>query len=249
MDSPATAQVDGKLYFVVRDVDGLSLRFASVNLSDNAFSGWTTLSGSTRSAPTLVKHGSSLILVYRDAATNIIFYSTYNTAADTWSGLLGLGRATSDRPAAAIAGDYLHLVVRGFSTTNVAINNTMYYANLNLATFAFSSWTTLPGATDAAPTLTNPENQNRLYLVVKGLNNRIYTNIWDGTAWQGWNSIATGATTRSPGAAVINGELQILVRSAFDDGMWQYRINLANDVETGWTLVTGLTPSAPTLSR
>jgi hypothetical protein len=249
IDSPAIAQVNGRLYFAVRDMDGQSLRFGSVNLADNSFSGWSTLSGSTRSPPTLVRYGSSLILLFTDATTNLAFYSSYDTITGVWSGSTSLGRTTCDGPAATIIGDVLHLVLRGFSTASSWENDTMHYASLNLATLVLSPWTALPGLTDVTPRLANHETQNRIYLVVKGLDSRIWINIWDGTTWQGWNALATGFTTRSPAATVVNGELHIVVRSGLDDAIWQYRINLTSSVESGWTEVGGLTPSAPTLSR
>jgi hypothetical protein len=187
--------------------------------------------------------------LFTDATTNLAFYSSYDTITGVWSGSTSLGRTTCDGPAATIIGDVLHLVLRGFSTASSWENDTMHYASLNLATLVLSPWTALPGLTDVTPRLANHETQNRIYLVVKGLDSRIWINIWDGTTWQGWNALATGFTTRSPAATVVNGELHIVVRSGLDDAIWQYRINLTSSVESGWTEVGGLTPSAPTLSR
>ena len=60
MDSPAATVVSDTLYVVVRGMDGESLWFGSVNLADDSFSGWTLLSGSTSSTPTLTSNGTAL---------------------------------------------------------------------------------------------------------------------------------------------------------------------------------------------
>jgi hypothetical protein len=52
-DSIAATVCDGKLYMTVQGMDGQSLWFGYVDLSDDSFSGWNAISGLTSSAPTL----------------------------------------------------------------------------------------------------------------------------------------------------------------------------------------------------
>lgn len=247
--SPATTSYGGKLYFVVKGDFDTGLYFSSLNLTDLSFTGWAKLSGSTPSAPTLVNYGSKLLLIVR-GTDNGLWYRYYDTITNTWGGWIGIPETqTSDSPAATVIGTTMSLVVRGFSTTSAIQNNTLWYSSLNLFNNDFSGWKALPGETDAAPRLTSPENENTLYLAIKGTDNVIYMNKNDGTTWLGWTAIPNGSTLNSPAATVVNGELQILVRGTYGNTLWQYYSNLANGISSGWKQLDGTTTSAPAISR
>ena len=247
-DSPAGAVYSGKLYFVVRGMDGQSLWFGSVNLTDYSFSGWTGLSGATPSAPALTVYGSKLILVVR-GLTNVIWYRYYDTVSETWGEWIAIqDGATCDSPAAEVLGTNLHLVVRGFSTTDIWGNNTLWHGIVSLADDSFSGWTYLPGATPSAPTLAASETLGSLYLSVRGMSDVIWTNKWNGAVWEGWTALPDGATIDSPTVAVVNGELHIVVRDITGDALWHYYIDLLTEANSGWIRMDGWTPSAPTLA-
>jgi hypothetical protein len=246
-DSPAAAVYSGRLYFVVRGMDGYSIWFGFVNLTDHSFSGWELLSGATPSAPTLTSYGSKLILVVR-GFTNMIYYRSYDTVSDVWNDWIAVpDGATCDSPAAAVLGTDLHLVVRGFSTTDVSGNSTLWHGTVNLGDDSFSGWTRLSGATPSAPTLAASETLGSLYLSVRGMSDVIWINTWNGSAWEGWNALPNGATCDSPAIAVVNGELHFVVRSINGDALWHYYIDLDTNAHSGWILIDGWTSSAPTL--
>ena len=248
-DSPAAAVCCGKLFFVVRGMDGRSLWFGSIDPSDYSFSDWMLLSGATPSAPTLVSYDSKLVLVVR-GFNNVIYYRSYDCVSETWTEWFGVSDgATCDSPAAAVLETNLHLVVRGFSTTDVSGNNTLWHGTVNLMDDVFSGWTRLPGATPSAPALAVSEPLGNLYLSVRGMSDVIWINTWNSGAWQGWEALPDGATCDSPAATVVNGELHIAVRCITGMALWHCYINLDTNAHSGWIAMDGWTPSAPIFTR
>jgi hypothetical protein len=247
-DTPAAAAYGGRLYFAVKGMDGASIWFSSVNLTDSSFTGWTLLSGSTPSAPKLLNYGSKLMLVVR-GFNNVVFYRSYDTIAGTWGGWIGVpDRATSDSPAAAVIGTTLQLVVRGFSTSIIAINNTIYHGYLNLTDSNFSGWTALPGSTPSAPTLIAEQATNAQQLVVRGEDNQIYVNRWNGMTWEGWTYLPSGSTNESPTATILNNDIYFEV-IGLDGAIYFSTMNTLTDTFSGWTATSGSTPSNPTLTK
>jgi hypothetical protein len=85
------------------------------------------------------------------------------------------------------------------------------------------------------------------YLVVRGFDNGIYYRAYSGGIWGDWN-VLPGATCDSPAAAVCNNELHVVVRGSDGSTLWHGYTDLATSTFTGWTLLTGSTPSTPTLT-
>lgn len=85
-----------------------------------------------------------------------------------------------------------------------------------------------------------------LYHVVRGVDNRIYYNVWNSTHWAGWASLP-GATRDSPAVAVFGNNLHVVV-VGMDGGLWHGYVNLTDSTFSAWTLLSGATPSAPTLA-
>jgi len=253
-DSPAATICYGRLHIVVRGFSitniygNYSLWHGWINLTDNSFSGWTRISGTTPSAPTLASHDDTLILTVR-GMNNRIYYRSYDCISDEWGEWAALPSGTTcDSPTATILGDGLHIIVRGFSTTSVAGNRSLWRGSLNLTTKVFSGWTKLSGATESAPTLAASQTLNNLCLVVRGLNERIYHNTWNGTDWEGWTALPSGATCDSPTATILEDELHMIVRGMSGTSLWHYYINLSTSDHSGWTRISGSTPSAPTFT-
>jgi hypothetical protein len=223
-------------------MDGQSLWFGSINLTDNSFSEWTRLSGTTQSAPTLVSNDSRLVLVVR-GSNNRIYYRSYNCTSEEWEGWIVVPTGvTCDGPAATILANELRIVVRGISATN----SSMWHGRLNLTTGTFLGWTRLNGETESAPTLA--ASSSKLYLTVRGLNNYTYYNTWNGTDWEGWTVLPGGVTCDSPASTIIGDELHVVVRGIDGYSLWHYHINLSTSNHSGWTRISGETTSAPTLT-
>jgi len=185
---------------------------------------------------------------------NRIYYRLYNSSSRAWEDWnVILGGATCDGPAAAVLNGELHIVVRGFSDTNVDANNTLWHISINLATGNPSDWTWLPGATLSAPALAASKASNELYLAVRGLDSRVWYMSWNGT-WSSWNVILNGATCDGPAAAVLNGELHIVVRGFSETNadanntLWHTSIDISTKTLSEWTWLPGATLSSPTLA-
>lgn len=243
-DSPVAAAYSGKLYIIVRGMDGQSLWFGWINLTDKSFHDWTKLSGLTPSTPTLTSNGTALYLVVR-GMNNRIYYRFYDCVSDTWEEWNAVPTgATCDSPAAAMLGGNLSIVVRGMDEYS------LWHGSVNLTTEVFQGWTRLPGQTSSVPTLTSNQTLNRLYLVVRGLNDRIYYNAWNGVGWEGWIALPTGTTCDGPATAVIGDRLHFVVRGMDGNTLWHGYLEDPADPESfsGWSWLSGATSSAPTLT-
>jgi hypothetical protein len=241
LDSPAAAYAD-KLYVVVRGSDGSSLWFSSVSLTDSSFSGWTLLTGSTPSPPTLTSNGTNLALVVR-GGDNRIYYRLYTITSQTWTAWSFLPSGTTqDTPKASLVGNTLHIVVRGSD------GSTMWYSNIKPNTATFSGWTLLSGSTPSTPTLTS--NGTTLDLIVRGGDNRTYycTYTIASQAWTSWNALPSGTTLDTPAATILQNSLYFVVRGSDGTSLWTSNINLATSSFSGWTWLSGSTPSKPTLT-
>jgi hypothetical protein len=244
-NTPAIAVVGATEYFVVKGSDGESLWFASRNLADGSFSGWTWLSGSTPSAPTLVTDGMRLILVVRGSDSRV-YYRVYDIATQLWSNWRGISTGfTSEKPTAAMLGNKLYIVVRGITLGS----NSVYYGTVDMENDDFSGWKAVGGSTPSAPVLATLHTVNGLCLAVRGDDNQIYVNRWNGVSWQGWNVISLGSTVSSPAIAVYQNTLHMIVIGLDGSSLWYNSMNLTTNVASGWTPLMGSSPSAPTITR
>ena len=110
---------------------------------------------------------------------------------------------------------------------------------------SWAGWTAIPhGATYDAPALATVHGT--LYTAVRGTDNRIYTNSFNGTSWAGWTAIPNGATYDAPALAIYYGTLYTAVRGT-DNRIYT---NLFNGTSwAGWTAIpNGFTLSAPALA-
>jgi hypothetical protein len=152
-DSPAATVLGSSLHLVVRGFSTLAvggnntLWHGIVNLTDDSFSGWTSLPGATPSAPTLAASETlgRLYLSVR-GMSDVIWTNTWNGA--TWEGWNALlNGATCDSPAVAVVNGELHVVVRGIT------GNALWHYYINLSTDAHSGWIAMDGYTPSASTL------------------------------------------------------------------------------------------------
>jgi hypothetical protein len=242
MDAPAAVVCDGRLYVVVRGMDGTSLWFSSIGLEDDSFSDWTLLSGASDATPTLTSYGSTVLLVVK-GMDNRIYYRMYDTVAETWDQWSVLPSGwTFDVPAATVLGDQLHFVVRGMDGA------TLWHCTVNLVSEVFSGWELLSGASDATPVLASCEASGKVCLVVKGMDSMIYHNVLDGAVWGGWTVLPDGWTSVSPSAVLAGSALQIVVQGMDGEQIWYSSVDLDSSVFSSWTLLSGSTPSRPILT-
>ena len=241
-DAPAAAVYRGKLFVVVRGMDGYSLWFSWLNLTDNSFSGWQLLSGATQFAPTLVNYGSQLVLVVR-GLDNAVYYRLYDCESVVWKNwnVLPYGY-TIGSPTAVMANGVLRLVARGSD------GYSLWHGCVNLTTSDFGGWEAISGATESKPMLVWCGLRSEMLLVVRGLDNVVYYSVWNGIGWEGWTGLPSGATCDGPVATAIGDTLHIIVRGMDGYSLWHCHIDLTTSTQSGWTALGGATQSTSTLT-
>jgi len=180
---------------------------------------------------------------------NRIWYRIYNSSSSSWDSWNFVPDGlTCDSPAATVCCGKLHIVVRGFSATDVYGNYSLWHVSVDLSTGFCSGWTKLSGSALSTPTLAASDALNRLYLVIRGLDNHIWYMSWNGTDWGEWNVVPSGATCDGPAATVLGDDLHVVVRGINTTTLWHYYMSLSTGDHSAWTIISGGTLSAPTLT-
>jgi hypothetical protein len=238
LDSPAAAMLGNELHIVVRGSDGHSLWYGNVsmnaNTTDSTFHGWTLLDGATPSAPALTSNGTVLCLVVR-GEDDRIYYRCHNGSWGSWSAVPT--GAASDGPTVAMLGNELHVVVRGMD------GNSLWHVIVNMDSGAVvRDWTSISGATRSKPALAADQTDDELYLIVRGLDNAIYYRSYNRLTdfWGDWNALP-GATVDGPTVTIPSDKLYTVVRGLDGSLLWFWD-------GTSWDLLSGSTPSPPTLT-
>lgn len=241
-DSPAAVMFQGQLCIVVRGMDGNTLWYGSLtNPSDpTSFSGWNLLDGATNSAPALTSNGTIMCLVVR-GLDNRIYCRTYNGSWGPWQAVQT--GATCDSPAVAMLGNNLHIVVRGMD------GSSLWDAIASCDGTVIRGWNELSGATPSKPVVICTGVYSQC-LIVRGMDNTTYYNSYAGStdSWADWNAVPTGTTIDAPAATIMGNTLWIVVRGSDGNTLWIGEINLEANSFLGWSLISGATSSAPTLT-
>jgi hypothetical protein len=148
-------------------------------------------------------------------------------------------------------GNDLHIVVRGFSATDVYGNYSLWHVIVNPSIGVVRGWVGMSGYTSSKPTLAANQTANELYLVVRGLDDRIYWRIYDAPptdAWGSWVALPTGSTGDGPGATIADDKLHFVVRGSDGSTLWHRYYNFVTGTYSDWTRLSGSTPSPPTLT-
>ncbi|MEM4863347.1 MAG: hypothetical protein QW706_09265 [Candidatus Nezhaarchaeales archaeon] len=243
VDSPAAVlnvRMGNRIYLAVRGRDnGIWVGHLTETTSGEAvFSGWNRLPGSTLSRPVLTSSYDFVFIVVR-GSNNRIYYGYLDTTDDRWRGWRSLpSGSTIDAPAAVYLGGRLHIVVRGSD------GYSLWHSWVDPFTGEFSGWFRIPGSTPSAPYLTT--DGEKLYLAVRGRDNKIYFNVYDGSKWVGWTRLPTGSTSTTPAIFVYKGVIHFLVVGMDGRSIYYASMNLSTRELTPWVKLPGSTPSTPT---
>jgi len=240
IDNPAATVCNNQLHVVVRGMGGNSLWHGYVDLSTAIFSGWTLISGATPSGPTLTSNGTALCLVVR-GLDDCVYHRSYSEGSwGSWH-KVPTG-ATLNGPAATLIGSNLHIVVRGMD------GSSLWHIIARSDGSVVRNWVWLSGATGSKPALTASEDLYKLYLAVRGLDNGIYYREYDGLmdSWVNWNSLP-GTTIDGPAIMLSGSSLHLVVRGSDGNTIWHGYLSDFTSAGsfTGWTAISGSTPSAP----
>jgi len=121
-----------------------------------------------------------------------------------WAEVPGDGRTIS-KPAAVFQNGVERLFIRGYS--NGILENDFDGTN-------WTGWQMLPGN---GQTLSGPfaiVHNDVVKLLVRGVDNVVYINERTATTWAGWKGIPGALSISEPTAAVIGGQLNVLIRDA-----------------------------------
>jgi len=150
----------------------------------------------------------------------------------------------------AVCDNRIHFVVKGSGSNN------LYYGNVNLATGAFSGWTLISGQTPSKPALTAKDptplvaDANcALFLLVRGMTNGIYLRTRT-SSWGSWITLP-GSTDAGPAIAYVSASdtLHMLVKGNGNNNIYWATRTVAGGTFSGWSLISGQTPSGPALTE
>jgi len=192
----------------------------------------------------LVNQRVSNYLIVARGTDNGIYFAVYNdTSKLSWSKLPGM---TSNAPSTTLSRCYedrAYIVVRG-------MDSGIYFGYLDLKTQKFTGWSRLPGNTPSRPMIISGRDVGldcKIFLVVRGMDNRIYFNIYDElkSNWTGWKTIPTGITIDAPSVSLVNEKLHIVVRGSDGSSLWYGYLDIDKLTFSGWKYLPGQSLSQP----
>jgi hypothetical protein len=217
--------------------EGDGMKTVYYQIKDNA--GWVANVSDSIVLQTTVEENAYLVV---RGSSNGIYCRIYDCTEECWGDWTELPGSTPDSPAAVVAGGEFHMVVRGVN------NGQLWHCYTALGETSFSGWSLLSGATPSPPTLTG--NSTHLCLVVRGNNNMIYYRFYAiaSRVWGGWVQVPGGATPDTPAARLVGDELHLVVKGSNYNQIWHGIVDLTSGGFSGWSLLSGATPSPPTLT-
>jgi hypothetical protein len=232
--------VASPLISVVEGLDGNL--YSSTFKPDGSWNGWESLSGSSPSTPALCRSGPDRVDLVVRGNDDAIYHKTFSSGVWSASWDKNPTGVTIDQPTCAVLGTTLYVVVRGATSELWA---TTFDLNTNMWA---PSWTDLLGFTQSVPGLAATPTLNRLDLVVRGFDNRIYHKSLISGAWsQSWDS-PSGGTIGAPVAVSDGSSLHVVVVGGASS-LWYNSLSLSSNTWTGWVYLSGSTSSTPSLVR
>jgi len=223
---------------VVEGLDGNL--YSSVSRPDGSWNGWESLSGSSPSTPVLCRSGPDRVDLVVRGNDDAIYHKAFSSGVWSASWDRNPTGVTIDQPTCAVLGTTLYVVVRGATSELWATT-----LDLNTNTWA-PSWTDLIGFSQSVPGLAASPTVNRLDLVVRGFDDRIYHKSLINGAWsQSWDSPSGG--TIGAMVAVSDGSSLHVVVVGGASSLWYNSLSLFSNTWTGWVYLSGSTPSTPAL--
>ena len=220
LSAPTAAAFEyNTLFLFVRGIDD---KIYANTFNGTTWSGWSQVPGNGFTIDTPKALGMSLFV---RGTNDRIYLNTFNgTTWSGWSEVPGNG-LTLAGPTAAVhitpGGTFLNLFVRG--------TNDHLYVNRTPGGTTWSGWSEVPGneRTLSAPAATAGQLRvdlgNTLFLFVRGTDDKIYANTFNGTTWSGWSEVpGHGLTPDTPGAMLFQinefgeGQVDLFVRGTND---------------------------------
>ena len=236
-DNPAaSSRGPGQVTVFIRGRSGALL---SAELSNGAFTPWRPLGGYLDSGPGAGGRDATTSDVFVRGGDGALFHQ-YFTSAGGWSGWGRLGHTMLSAPATSLR--------RGNGIIDIAwrgVDNGIEFKSwipgqgwTDANTTAFD-----PGLTLSAPALVS-RGDGLVDVLVRGTNDHVYIDVWNGSAWSGWLELPGGMLTQRAPAATVRtlGTLDVFVRSNAGEVRWTSWDGAA---WSGWKTVPGGVDSGP----
>ena len=156
-------------------------------------------------------------------------------------------------------GDVLCLLRRDSGSEGTA-NSTLWYGEVNIVNDIFSGWNLIMGNTWSPPALAVVPTSNKIVMVVRGTEGKVYASIWSGSVPDpfynppgqlsvSWTELPGLLTSEGPAAVVIGNTLYVVALSMDRQTMWQCTMNLQTKTSSEWVWISGTSPSRPTFAQ
>jgi hypothetical protein len=199
-----------------------------------AWSGTSSLGGTTTSTPVVIAPAANRLEVYARGSDNNVWSRLYNgTTWTDWSKIVG---ATYASPAASVRSgtSIVDLFVRGS-------DNALYQNTRDGTWTGYRSIGAPPGGATSAPAAIS-NAPGKVHVFVRGADSAIWQRTWT-TSWGPWTYVG-GAVTSAPAVASRGtNRLDLFVRGT--DGQIYHRFNDGGSW-SGWSALGGSTLSSPT---
>ncbi len=205
------------------------------------WSAWQSLSGTSNFPPALCSSSTSSVELVVTGTDGQLYHKTFSSGV--WSSAWdSAGGAVTGQPSCAVLSGVLYVVAKAPDTPGSLWTNSR-----PLPTGSWKGWTYLNGASPNTPVLVPTPAANRLDVVVRGDDNRIWHMEAPGGVFSGTWDTAAGGTLVAP-AAVSDGTLLHVVVEGQDGGVWYNSLTLSSNAWGSWTYLNGGTSSSPALA-
>ncbi|MFF7442739.1 hypothetical protein [Streptomyces sp. NPDC008122] len=214
----ATTLGDEALYVFVREANGIISWNRHPRKSATNWDGWKSVPiGETPSEPATMADSNWVVLCVRGTDDKLHWISTGGDIWGEWN-RVGDGVTYSSPAIAWYPGgflnpnDQMHLVVRG---TDDGLHHITHTGD-----DWGDGWHQVGGKTFSAPALTHFSGSffesEEVHLAVRGTDDHIHHNSYDGDSWEGWSQVPDGMTYDAPALTEYDEDLYLFVRGTDD---------------------------------
>jgi hypothetical protein len=237
-DNPAAAsRGPGQVTVFLRGGNGTLI---TSELSGGSFTPWRSLGGYLDSGPGAAGRDATTTDVFVRGGDSALYHQFFTTPSGTWSGWGGLGHSLLSAPTVSIrrGTGIIDLFWRGADN---GIEAKSWVPN--------QGWTGVnntqldPGLTLSAPAAIS-RNTGQVDVIVRGTDDSLYLNAYNGQAWSGWAQFPGGMKTQHAPAATVRAlnTIDVFVRAGNGEVRW---ITWDGAAWSGWKTVPGIVDSGP----
>jgi hypothetical protein len=241
-DNPAaSSRGPGQVSVFIRGADGA---LQTSELSGDGFTPWRSLGGVITSGPGAAARSAAVSDVFARGTDDGLYHKYFWSSVGDWSAWEAVGGGMLSAPGVDVrrGSGYIDMYYRGPDNGIVA------RSWVPGAGWTGEDTTSLdPGLTLSAPALVT-RGGDQLDVIVRGTNDYVHIDVWNGSAWSGWAQIPGGMITTSAPAATTRqaGTFEVFVRTpqggvrwiSWDGGQWSAWKTVPGAVDSGLAAVS-----------